>query len=278
MAAAVQPGTAAGASAEQLGSALLQLRDAGADNFDPPRFHFIEALLHRAGRHGGPVGSSLLHRAEAALLDYQQQFQLARHEVAQSLDTLCEQFPQSAASLQQWVDKGKLREFKRLALSLQRPNKHRPLGELLDRLQQRDEPAASSGKAVGLEKLLLQQEQEALAATIPAAGAMVPTNGNAFRELRAARWLRKTQAGRRTRELLAEAVQGCPENSGPLNPERLAMRSLEALRGLSPEYLQHMISYIETVFTLQATAARSEERGSAGRSNGVRRRSRSRDR
>jgi hypothetical protein len=277
MAASVLPVVATGPSHERLGNALLALRESGAHHFDPPRFRFIEAMLQRAGRLSEPVASVLLERAEAALAAYQQQLLQAREEVSQSVITHAEQFPQAAARLQQLLAEGKLCALQRLATGLQRErDRQRPLGELLDRLEQRGEPASICPAADGLDDMLLQQEQQALAATSAGAGEAAPPIGAAGRDLRAARWLRKSRAGRRSRELLAEARQGCHEHAGPLNPEMLAIRSLQALHKLSPAYLQQMISYIDTVFALQGCGPGAGY-SPAGRRGGVKQRSRIRD-
>ena len=52
--------------------------------------------------------------------------------------------------------------------------------------------------------------------------------------------------------LLAKVMQQIPENAGPLNPERLVIRSFKALQDISPEYLSHLISYYESLLILQA--------------------------
>ena len=51
--------------------------------------------------------------------------------------------------------------------------------------------------------------------------------------------------------LLAKVMQEIPENAGPLNPERLVIRSFKTLQELSPDYLGRLISYYESLLTLQ---------------------------
>ncbi|MFT6028787.1 MAG: hypothetical protein ACI8O8_000516 [Oleiphilaceae bacterium] len=51
--------------------------------------------------------------------------------------------------------------------------------------------------------------------------------------------------------LLAKVMQQIPENAGPLNPERLVIRSFKALQDISPEYLSRLISYYESLLILQ---------------------------
>lgn len=51
--------------------------------------------------------------------------------------------------------------------------------------------------------------------------------------------------------LLARVMKEIPENAGPLNPERLVIRSFKALQEISPDYLSGLISYYESLLTMQ---------------------------
>jgi hypothetical protein len=262
-------------SAQEIGATLAALRAAGAHQLDGPRFHFIEALLRRASGYRGLVAESLLTRTQTALLEYQQQFLVARQQAAQSLDSLCGLFPDAAVSLQQLIAEGKLRQFQRLVDTLQQRSKRPSLALLPAQLQQRDDSEVHGAEATALDLLLVRQEQQALAAIIPAGSEVTMPAGDGLRELRAARYFRKSQARHNAARLLAEAVESGPQNSGPLNPELLAIRTLEALRGLSPEYVQHMVSYINTVLRLKSTALQSVAGLAGGKRASARHRPRS---
>ncbi|CAB3760516.1 DUF2894 domain-containing protein [Paraburkholderia solisilvae] len=56
----------------------------------------------------------------------------------------------------------------------------------------------------------------------------------------------KLSAGRQLRQSLAQV----PGNAGPLNSSRLVHRALSLMNDLSPEYLQHFLSYVETLSAL----------------------------
>ena len=51
--------------------------------------------------------------------------------------------------------------------------------------------------------------------------------------------------------LLSKVMKEIPENAGPLNPERLVIRAFKALQDISPDYLSQLISYYESLLTLQ---------------------------
>lgn len=54
------------------------LREDGAHPFDPVRFHYIEALAHRASAHQGSVRHILNGKLAAAVADYRARFEQAR--------------------------------------------------------------------------------------------------------------------------------------------------------------------------------------------------------
>lgn len=55
---------------------------------------------------------------------------------------------------------------------------------------------------------------------------------------------------------VAEAITRGPENAGPLNAHRLVLRSLALMRSLSPDYLRHFLSQMDTLLWLEQAAAK----------------------
>lgn len=51
--------------------------------------------------------------------------------------------------------------------------------------------------------------------------------------------------------LLSRVMKEIPENAGPLNPERLVIRSFKVLQDISPDYLSRLLAYYESLLTLQ---------------------------
>ena len=50
------------------------------------------------------------------------------------------------------------------------------------------------------------------------------------------------------------AVARGPVNAGPLNSERLVLRSLAMMRALSPDYLRHFLAQVDALLVLEETA------------------------
>jgi hypothetical protein len=60
-------------------------------------------------------------------------------------------------------------------------------------------------------------------------------------------YFRKTWASLRTENQLRQSLGEVPQNAGPLNSNSLVHRSLSLMRELSPGYLQHFLSYVDTL-------------------------------
>ena len=52
-------------------------------------------------------------------------------------------------------------------------------------------------------------------------------------------------------KVVTQALEEVPAEAGPLNPQRLATRSLATMRDLSPHYLSRFVSYVDTLFWLE---------------------------
>jgi len=61
----------------------------------------------------------------------------------------------------------------------------------------------------------------------------------------------KTWSRMRTESQLRQSLQEAPENAGPLNSSALVHRSIALMRDLSPGYLQHFVSYVDDLSSLE---------------------------
>ena len=98
------------------------------------------------------------------------------------------------------------------------------LGELIDRMTNRAAPCASD----------------------PASDGEAP-QPSAFPELAALDEFGKIWSQLRAESQLRQSLEQAPENAGPLNSSALIHRSIALMRELSPEYLQHFLSYVDAL-------------------------------
>lgn len=120
------------------------------------------------------------------------------------------------------------------------------LADLQQRLAQPTAaPAASPAAAVpgALARLLRDH-----GAHSPAAAAAPPG------ELQAVRQFASTWARLRVDQQLQRSQARQPENAGPLNSQRLVLQTLQQLRHLSPDYLQHFMAHADALLWLDHSA------------------------
>jgi hypothetical protein len=71
-------------------------------------------------------------------------------------------------------------------------------------------------------------------------------------ELKAVRAFKASSQKREVDSRVTQAIEESPENAGPLNPQRLMVRSLSTLRELSPAYLGRFVTMIDAMLWLEA--------------------------
>jgi hypothetical protein len=180
---------------------------------DPARLRYIENLLQKAESRGGRLGELLAEKAREAMIRYRQ---------------LPQRTPRRGRPA---PDNRPLRELNRVLDSLR---------------EEQDDPHIAP-----LEAALRQQELELVVAAENqfSGGGRQPRDRQ--QELKAARRFHSAMIKLNADKVVRQALQEVPEDAGPLNPQRLATRSLATMRDLSPHYLSRMVSYIDTLFWLE---------------------------
>ncbi|MBS1157762.1 MAG: hypothetical protein H6R15_181 [Proteobacteria bacterium] len=206
------------------------LRQRGEDRFDPVRFRYIEALARRAADRSAAVQHLIADKLTKALDDYRERQQQARELAGNALLDNAGEFPAAADDLQLCYAAGDFRGVQRRIAGLAAKGRNSALAELLAEIGQ-DTPAAPAG--------------------IPALGAsqVIQAPG----ELKALSYFRSTWSQLNVEQQLAQALAQAPANAGPLNSHRLALQALTQMRDISPDYLKHFMSYIDTLFWLDQT-------------------------
>jgi hypothetical protein len=187
------------------------LKTSRGDN-DPVRLRYIESLLQRADARSGRLREILQHKASEAMALYRQQA------------------ASPAPSARSSPDNRSLRELNRLLESLR---------------EEQDDPHIAP-----LEQTLRQQELDLVDAIAAQDAGSQPKQAR-HEELKAARRFHAAMVRLNADKVVTQALQEVPEDAGPLNPQRLATRSLTTMRDLSPHYLSRFVSYIDTLFWLE---------------------------
>ena len=81
-------------------------------------------------------------------------------------------------------------------------------------------------------------------------------HGASISDLQSVRRFGEVWAEIAAEQQVAQAITRGPENAGPLNPHRLVLRSLALMQSLSPDYLRHFLSQMDSLLWLEQAAAK----------------------
>jgi hypothetical protein len=208
-----------------LEAGITELEADGGDHFQKVRVQFIKSMAERARRQDPVVAGIVASKALVALEAYR--IDLSReHERVAAIVEEASACKTPAAT---------------------------PLSSLVHALEHRQVAGEESPSQDPLGELLQRQENEVLKSFAEAAGDAATPPAPPERELKSARYFRELGQQRTAESRIAHAAQEAPEDSGPLNPQKLAIRSLIVMRELSPSYLRRFVSYVDTLFWLENT-------------------------
>ncbi len=231
------------------GATLAALQARGAGGFDPVGFRFVEALARRTARQSGSARPLLEASLTRQLALLEARFEQARAGAGVTLDRAVAQHPAAADRLRQCHAGGDFKRLDRLAAALDAPDTAAPLADLLRHIDRAASAAAGQapGQAVALTGALSGAAPDALPGLAP---------GQPM-ELKAVRFFRRSWARLSVDRRLTRSIARVPEQAGPLNSQRLVLRSLQLMREVSPAYLERFMSYVDALMWL-------EQAGSAG--------------
>ncbi|MGV3742539.1 MAG: DUF2894 domain-containing protein [Burkholderiaceae bacterium] len=203
---------------------ISSLRAAGADKFDPVRWHYLEALAKRTAAQEGSTKRLLAAKLAQALATFKEGFEQARSDAAALLDRSMRHTPHASEDLRRLFDAGDFKGLQRLTARLRAGERIASLAALVRQLEQH-----SSDKAPP------QSDSTAVSRV----------------ELKTIRNFRSTWSKLSVDKQVAQALQQAPKNAGPINSHMLVLRSLALMRDISPDYLNRFISYADTLLCLE---------------------------
>ena len=249
---------------------LSALKESGADRFDPVCFRYIDTMARRAAIEQAPVSRILENKALAALNNYLADYSQARSEAQTSMASVCSQFPDATEACRKFFDEGDFKAIGRLAAKLQREQHQVTLGPLIRLIDQDSAPVNEKLMGASLDDLLRRQEKDIVDSFSRAVNTItgpmpdqtsIPAEKlqhSGVGELKSAKRFREARARRGADSLVTRAITACPQNSGPLNPQRLIIRSIVAMREISPQYLSRFVTHLNTLLWLEQTSGNIE--------------------
>jgi hypothetical protein len=170
-------------------------------------------------------------KLERAVAAFAERFAQARSAASELLAATCEKHPQAAAELQRLFAGSDFKGLRHLRATLEAREQCAALAELVSQL----EPALAGAPG----------HPPAHHATSRATAAAAPTL-----ELKTVRESRATWAKMSVDRQLSLAMKKAPENAGPINSHMLVLRSLAMMQAISPDYLSRVVSYVDTLLSL----------------------------
>jgi hypothetical protein len=202
---------------------IASLRAAGADRLDPVRLRYLEAFAARAMVHQGSARRMLDARLAKTLAAFEERFNQARSDAAETVARSIQQYPHAASDLQQLLSAGDFKGVQRYIATLE-----------------------SSEQVASLSALVRMLEQHA-----PEHAEVRLKGQSASRpELKTVRNFRNTLSKLSVHKQVTLALEQAPKNAGPINSHMLVLRSLALMRDISPDYLNRFMSYAETLLCL----------------------------
>lgn len=248
---------------------LSTLKESGADRFDPVRFHYIDTMARRAATQQASVAHILENKALDALNGYQADFAQAQGEAETTVASVCSQFPHASETCHKLFNEGDFKAIGRLADRLQRERNTVGPGALTRLINQDSTRVINDSTGVNdslmgtsFDDLLRRQEKDIVNSFNQAVNATpplpeqtsIPSENlprSGMRELKSARRFRESRARHGTDRLVTQAITACPQDSGPLNPQRLVISSIAAMRELSPQYLSRLVTHMNALLWLE---------------------------
>jgi hypothetical protein len=211
---------------------IAALRDDGTWRCDPVRFRYLDALAQRLQGQPAAVQQRLQPRLAAALDEFIGRAAQRRQAARAEAENLLARHPAQAGALRRLQAAGETIAMRRLVAGAQADAAAAPLKHLNEYIR-----VAATGAT-------------------PAAG---ETAGAP--ELASVRRFRSAWGRSRSQQQLEQALARKPAQAGPLNSHVLVLQALELMGELSPDYLRHFLSHVESLQWLE----RSREAAAPGK-------------
>lgn len=242
---------------EAVNTRLMDLSGCGAAEFNRVRFEFIHTLLRRSGEARAAVNSQLLAKAQLELDRYQADLFQAEQRMTGLLNQIQQSFPDALSMTKRYAEhfdvNGVARLLSRLQCGAEKNSSALTLSALTKLLVTERVVPDKQSSGLDFDEYLQQQEGELLQGLEPTDISTLSAgrDGRALPELKSSRHLRQLKLKEKAEGLVNKALSDSPASPGPLNPQMLATRALKGMRDLSPQYLNRLITYIDTLLWIE---------------------------
>jgi hypothetical protein len=215
------------------------------------RFQFIESMATQATKQSASIAKLVHGKTLQAIHGYSQDLVIARENAAALLKAHRHKDTHNSLSLQQLFDRCEYREVERITARPEASKNLVLLKGLTAALTEEKSASDSDDEELPFHELITRQEEVALGLCNESGLGPVHSASKNATELKSTRRFRDSRAKARADQVVRRAIEECPEDAGPLNPQRLTIDSLAAMRELSPHYLIRFVEHIDTLLWLE---------------------------
>jgi len=250
---------------KQLSNRLNELESAGLQRLDPVTFAYIEGMSKRLSKYEFGSNDLLqgklsngLDSAQAQLDDTRKNAKAALVWIADNSKTAYPQACELFASyrLRELIALKKSEEI--LILKGDGESSGSPLSDLIQALNKNQQLHQGSENETTLEQRLIEQESMALDGgdAIDENAAPSHSTSSEYVELQSLKIFKQALKFNDVDKLISRALNECPPNPGPHNPQMLAIKALTELKSLSPSYTRKFAAYLESMLWLEKGSER----------------------
>lgn len=248
---------------QSLQATVTAMQERGEDAFDPSRFHFIVALLNKAEKQKGEVAAMVQEKAANALSSYQ----ASLNNIKLDAQKLVEQVLQDNQEAARLFESSNFKAVVRLAEREKRRNSRQSYAVLQTLFHEGETEEEEFQEQLSFDEELMAHENQLRKSFSPQVN-IEATNLNAYGDLKSHKLFKDTWVKLQAEKIVADAIKQAPKDAGPLNSHLLAIRSIEAMKGLSPEYLNRFVSYMDSLLWLEQAANQLEASEQKNKSKG----------
>jgi len=231
-------------------NALAALHAQGAERFDPVRYCYFQAMLRRASQQREAVAKLINEKVVKGISEYIADFERVKKIASITVERVSALHPEHGDEIKQYLSKADFKSIEQLANRLAATKHAEIFAALVERIQKNKLGQVDAEKEFSFDDLLRKLESQVLHSYSSLSVGSAKSRREVG-ELKSFRTFRDALIKQNAEKIMQEAINSAPENAGPLNSEMLTIRSLIAMRDLSPEYTNRIICYIDTLLWLE---------------------------
>jgi hypothetical protein len=208
-------------------------------------------MATQAAKQSASIAKLVNTKTREAINSYSEDLAIARENAVVRLTANTEEGPHNSVLLQQLYDRCEYREIERITARPFASNNVVLLKGLTAALAEENNVSRCDEAELPFHEMIAKQEEVALGLINESGESLTQSSSNSGLELKSTRRFRDSRAKARADQVVRRAIEECPEDAGPLNPQRLTIDSLAAMRELSPHYLIRFVEHIDTLLWLE---------------------------